>query len=118
MSDQPPEEKQLETTSFVIHATRGVIRDRSTRRRVMLLTVALAVVFVVSGFTFLQSILDPKEHPWLVVAFWLVCIWLTLTAILLAVYELITLRLEERRAERELREQLNRSTSTRSTSNE
>lgn len=77
----------------------------------MTLVTILAVVFVVAGFTILQRVLDPKEHPWLVVAFWLVCFWLTLTAILLAVFDLVTLRLEEQRAERDLREQLRRSTS-------
>jgi hypothetical protein len=109
VSENPPDEKQLETTSFVIHATRGVIRDPRTRRRVMMLLVILAVVFVIAGFTILQPLLDPHEHPWRVIGFWLVCVWLTFTAILIALFDLLMVRLEARRTERELRDKLKRS---------
>ena len=33
--ETPPEEKNLEAVSFVVHATRGVIRDQRTRRKAM-----------------------------------------------------------------------------------
>ena len=101
-----PDEKRLRTTSFVVHATRGVVGDQSTRRKAMLLLLALALLLLIAGFTFLQPALNPQEHPWRVILFWIVCIWLTFTAMLLALFDLLVLRLEARRAERALREKL------------
>jgi hypothetical protein len=101
-----PEEKQLQTTSFVVHATRGVIRDQGTRRKAMLILLAIALLLLISGFTFLQPALNPQEHPWRVLLFWIVCIWLTFTALVLALFDLLVVRLQVRRAERELRERL------------
>jgi hypothetical protein len=104
--ENSPEEKRLQTTSFVVHATRGVIRDRDTRRKAMLLLLALALLLLISGFTFLQPALNPQEHPWRVILFWIACIWFTFTALLLALFDLLVLRLEARRLQRELREKL------------
>src|SRR2546426_1783777 len=92
-----PDDKKLRTTSFVVHATRGVIRDQNTRRKAMLFLLAFALVLLISGFTFLQPALNPHEHPWRVILFWIVCIWLTFTAMLLALFDLLVLRLEVRR---------------------
>jgi len=100
-----PDEKRLRTTSFVVHATRGVIRDQSTRRKAMLLLLALALLLLIAGFTFLQPALNPQEHPWRMILFWIVCTWLTFT-LLLALFDLLVRRLEARRAERALREKL------------
>ena|SRR2546425_2807014 len=107
-----PGQKRLRTTSFVVHATRGVIRGQSTRRKAMLLLLALALLLLIAGFTFLQPALNPQEHPWRVILFWIVCIWLTFTAMLLALFDLLVLRLEARRAERALREKLEAARST------
>jgi len=104
--EDSPEEKRLQTTSFVVHATRGVIHDRNTRRKAMLLLIMLALLLLISGFTFLQPALNPHEHPWRVIFFWFVCIWFTFTALLLALFDLLVLRLEVRRAQRALREKL------------
>jgi uncharacterized membrane protein len=104
--ENPPEEKRLQTTSFVMHATRGVIRDQRTRRKAMLLLLALAVLMLLAGFTVFQSALNPREHPWFVILFWVACIWLTFTAMLLALFDLLIIRLEARRAQRALREKL------------
>jgi len=104
--DNSPEEKPLQATSFVVHATRGVIRDRNTRRKAMALCLALAVLMLVAGFTVLESFMNPREHPWFVILFWVACVWLTFTATLLALFDLLLLRLQARRAERALREQL------------
>src|SRR5947209_5087312 len=98
------EEKQLEPTSFIVHATRGVVRDQRTRRKAMAFLLGVAVLLLISGLTILQPILNPHEHPWLVLAFWIVCIWLTFTATLLALFVLLVVRLQARRARRELRE--------------
>jgi len=104
--EKSPDEKQLEATSFVVHATRGVIRDRNSRRKAMLFLLALALLLLILGFTILAPGLNPREHPWRVILFWIVCIWLTFTAPLLALFDLLVLRLEARRAERALREKL------------
>ena len=100
------DEKSLETTSFIAHTTRGVIRDRNTRRKAMALLLLLALVLLISGFTFLAPALNPQEHPWRVILFWIACIWFTFTALLLALFDLLVLRLEARRAQRELHEKL------------
>ena len=110
--EKSPEEKDLHALSFVVHATRGVIRGQNTRRKAMLFLLALALLLLISGFTFLQSALNPQEHPWRVILFWIVCIWLTFTAMLLALFDLLVLRLEARRAERALREKLEAAGST------
>ena len=107
-----PDEKRLRTTSFVVHATRGVIRDQNVRRKTMLVLLMLELLLLISGFTFLQPALNPQEHPWRVILFWIVCIWLTFTAMLLALFDLLVLRLEARRVERALREKLEAARST------
>ena len=104
--EDSPEQKQLRTTSFVVHATRGVIRDQRTRRKAMAILLALAVVMLLAGFTVLQSFMNPREHPWFVILFWVACVWLTFTATLLAIFDLVIIRLEARRAQRALREGL------------
>jgi hypothetical protein len=110
--ENSPDEKHLRTTSFVVHATRGLIRDQNTRRKAMLLLLALALLLLISGFTLLQPALNPREHPWRVILFWIVCIWLTFTALLLALFDLLVLRLQARRTERALREKFGAEGST------
>jgi len=101
-----PEEKDLQSVSFIVHATRGVIRDQRTRRKAMAVLLALAVLMLLAGFTVLQSFMNPREHPWFVILFWIVCVWLTFTATLLAIFDLLIIRSESRRAQRALREKL------------
>jgi len=111
--DNSPNEKSLQTTSFVVHATRGVIRDQRVRRKMMLVLLVGAVVLLLCGLTFLQPTLSPHEHPWRVIIFWIACIWLTLTALLLAIFDLLMVRMEARRALREsLRTNTTQPTST------
>ena len=71
-----------------------------------LLLLMLALLILISGFTFLQPALNPQEHPWRVILFWIVCIWLTFTALLLALFDLLVLRLQARRAQRALHKKL------------
>lgn len=103
---EQPEEKQLETTSFIVHATRGVIRDQRTRRKGMVVLLGLALVLLVLGATVLAPWLNPREHLIGTLVFWLTCIWLTFTALLLALFDLLVVRLQARRARHELREKL------------
>lgn len=109
--NESPEEKRLQTTSFVVHATRGVIRDQRTRRKAMIILLALAVLMLLAGFTLFQSALNPREHPWFVILFWIICVWLTFTALLLAIFDLLMVRAEARKARRALREKLEAGTS-------
>jgi hypothetical protein len=108
VSELPPDQKPLETTSLVIHATRGVIRDREVRRKMMLGVLILAFALLLGGLTVLRPLLNAHEHPWRVIIFWVICIWLTFTAFLLAFFDLLMVRAEARKAERALRESLKR----------
>jgi hypothetical protein len=106
MANDSSDEKPLRTASFVIHATRGIIGDHKTRRQTMFVLLIIALVILFAGATFLQSPLNPREHPFWFILFWLTCAWLTLTAMLLAIFDMLIVRLEARRAERALREGL------------
>jgi hypothetical protein len=77
--EEPPE-KDLKTVSFVVHATRGVIRDQTTRRKAMFFLLLMAMLLLFFGTTFLQTFLVPKEHPFWFTLYWVVCGWLTFTA--------------------------------------
>jgi hypothetical protein len=105
MADEPA---RLRIVSFAIHSARGVIRDRSTRRRVMFITLVVAMFMLFFGTTFLQPLLSPREHPGWFLLFWLACAWLTLTALLLALFDLLMLRAQDRTARKSLGEKLNR----------
>ena len=109
------EEKRLQASSFIVHATRGVIRDQQTRRKAMVLLLVIALLLLILGATVLAPWLNPREHLIATLVFWLACIWLTLTALLLALFDLLVVRVQARRAQRELREKLR---SERPTSNE
>jgi hypothetical protein len=100
--DEPPG-KPLRAVSFVIHATRGVIRDQTTRRKVMFLLLVIALALLFSGSTFLAPMMRPREHPAWFIFFWFVCAWLTITAMFLAIFDLLMVRLQGRKAERTLR---------------
>jgi hypothetical protein len=104
MTNNSPDEKPVRTFSFVVHATRGVIRDRQMRRKTMFVLLIGALVLLFFGSTFLQSALNPRERPAWFIFFWVVCAWLALTAMLLAVFDLLILRLEARKAQRMLHE--------------
>ena len=105
MADEPT---RLRIVSFAIHSARGVIRDQSTRRRVMFITLLIAMLMLFCGTTFLQPLFSPREHPGWFVLFWVVCAWLTLTAFLLALFDLLMVRVQDRTARKSLREKLDR----------
>jgi len=105
MADEPT---RLRIVSFAIHSARGVIRDQPTRRRVMFITLVIAMLMLFSGTTFLQPLLSTREHPGWFLLFWVACAWLTLTALLLALFDLLMLRAQERTARKTLRQKLDR----------
>ena len=102
-----PDEKPLQGVSFVTHATRGVLRDQTARRKVMLGLLLVAFLLLVSGSTFLAPWLNPREHLGWALFFWLSCVWLTLTALLLALLDLLLVTAQARRERRRLREEFN-----------
>lgn len=108
-----PDEKRLQTTSLIVRATRGVIRDQNMRRKAMFILVLGALVLLFFGTTFLQSALNPRQHPVWFILFWLLCAWLTLTAMLLAIFDLLVVRLEALKAQRQPRKSFDGSTSDR-----
>jgi hypothetical protein len=101
-----PPEKRLRVAPFAIHATRGLLRDQKSRRRTMGVTIVVALILLVSGLTVLRPWLDPHEHPWRFILFWLACVWETVLAILLAIFDLLLARAEEREARKALREEM------------
>lgn len=90
----------MRTASFVVHATRGVIRDQTTRRKTMFVLLVGALVLLFGGSTFLSPILNPREHPGWFIFYWFVCGWLTVTAMLLALFDLLIVRAQARKGAR------------------
>ena len=111
VKENSPETKSLRSVSFVVHATRGVIRNQTMRRKAMFAVLVIALVLLFSGSTFLASMLNPQEHPMRFVLFWFICAWLTLTTILLAIFDLLMVRLEARKAQRGLQEKFSQTKS-------
>jgi hypothetical protein len=105
MEDRPPE-KRLRVAPFAIHATRGLLRDQKSRRRTMAVSIAVALILLVTGLTVFRSWLDPHEHPWRFIFFWLACAWEIVLAVLLALFDLLLMRAQERAARKALREQM------------
>ena len=104
--ETPPLGKKLRTVPFVVHATRGVIRDRATRRKTIFVLLTIAVLMVIAGSTFLQELLNPRQHFGWFAFYWLVCGWVTFTVLLLALFDLLFVRAEGRAASRLLRERV------------
>ena len=104
MEPRPPK-KRLEAVPFTVHATRGVIRDPSSRRKMMAITIAVSLILLVAGLTVLRSALDPHEHPARFIIFWFACGWITVTALLLALLDILLVRTAARRARQALREE-------------
>jgi len=69
--ENSPEEKRLQATSFLVHATRGVIRDQNTRRKAMRFLPALALMLLILGGTLLPPLLNPPlAHLLFALFFW------------------------------------------------
>ena len=103
--ETPPPEKRLRVAPFAVHATRGLLRDQQARRKTMAITLFIAVVLTVAGLTVLRSWLDPHEHPWRFILYWLVCAWEIVLVFLLALFDLLMVRAQTRAAKRLLQEQ-------------
>jgi len=109
--ETPPPEKRLRVAPFAIHATRGLLRDQSSRRKTMAVCLLVALVLLVAGLTFLRPWLNPHEHPWRFILFWLACAWETLLVLLLALFDLLLVRAQARAERRAFQEQVARAAS-------
>ncbi len=98
------DEKSLRVGSFATHATRGLIREAGTRRKIMMVAIFAALLLMVAGSTFLGDALNPREHATAFVIFWIACAWLTVLSILLAVFDLLIVRRQARAEQRRVRE--------------
>ncbi|MEY2564211.1 MAG: hypothetical protein QOH88_2404 [Verrucomicrobiota bacterium] len=103
--ETPPPEKKLRLGSFAIHATRGLLRDQSSRRKTMGFCVVVALLMLVAGLTILRPWLNPHEHAARFIFYWLACAWETLLVFLLALLDVLTIRAQARDARKALREQ-------------
>ncbi len=68
----------------------------------MLASIGVAVLLAVAGSTFLQEILNPREHPVWFILFWLACAWMTVLAVLLALFDALIVRAQGRAEKRAL----------------
>jgi hypothetical protein len=102
--ETPPPEKRLRVAPFAIHATRGLLRDQQSRRKTMAVSLIIAVVLLVGGLTVFRPWLDPHEHPWRFILYWLACAWETVLVLLLAIFDLLLVRAQARAARKALRE--------------
>ena len=91
-----PNQKNLRIGSFATHSARGLLRDRRLRRKTMFAAVAVALLLMVCGSSFLQSILDPHEHPAWFILYWFACAWVTVLALLLGIFDLLLTRRDGR----------------------
>ena len=106
--ETPPKQKSFSVPSFATHATRGIIRDQSSRRKMMLGTLGVAVLMVVCGVTLLQEVLSPREHALRFIAYWLTCAWFTMATLLLALFDALMVRAQGRAARRNLSDEIAR----------
>lgn len=103
--ETPPPEKRLRVAPFAVHATRGLLRDQQARRKTMAITLVIAVILTIAGLTVLRPWLDPQEHPWRFILYWLACAWEIVLVLLLALFDLLMVRAQTRAAKRLLQEQ-------------
>jgi hypothetical protein len=101
-----PSEKRLRTGPFAAHAARGIVRDQRTRRGVMGILLATAVVMIVLGSTLMEPWLTERGHLLWFFLFWAACGWLTVTALLLALFDILMVRAQARAARKAFRQNL------------
>jgi hypothetical protein len=106
--ETPPPKRSFWMVPFTVHATRGLLRDQSSRRKTMAVSVAVALLLLIAGLTVLRPWLDPHEHPWRFILFWLACAWETVLVLLLALFDLLLLRANARAARKAFQEDLSK----------
>src|SRR3954471_24955621 len=105
METRPPE-KRLDVAPFAIHATRGLVRNPRTRRKVMGILLIVALALIALGLFGQGPWLEPREHALRFILFWFAYGWVTFTVLLLAVLDLLLLRAEARQTRKDLRDEI------------
>jgi hypothetical protein len=103
MEERPPL-KPFWMVPFTIQATKGLLRDQRSRRVIMAISVGVTLLLLLCGLTMLRVWLDPHEHPWRFILYWLLCGWQTLLALLLALLDVLMVQAQARAARKALRE--------------
>jgi hypothetical protein len=103
MEERPPL-KPFWMVPFTIQATKGLLRDQRGRRVIMAISLGVTLVLLLCGLTVLRAWLDPHEHPWRFILYWLLCGWQTLLALLLALLDVLMVQAKARAARKALRE--------------
>lgn len=103
METRPPL-KPFWMVPFTIQATKGLLRDQRSRRVIMAFSVGVTLVLLLCGLTVLRAWLDPHEHPWRFILYWLLCGWQTLLALLLALLDILMVQAQARAARKALRD--------------
>jgi uncharacterized membrane protein YedE/YeeE len=115
METRPPH-KSFWMVPFTIHATLGLLRDQGSRRKMMMIFLIIALALVLAGFTVLSPWLEPHEHPWRFILYWLVCGWQTLLILLLALLDILVVRAQARATRKAFREQYSKEAGSETTS--
>ena len=113
MEEPRPPKNSWWMVPFTIHATRGLLRDERSRRKMMAVSLLVALLMVVAGLTFLRPWLNPHEHPWRFILFWFACAWETLLVLLLALLDMLLIRSQARAARKLFREEFSKGTTPR-----
>jgi hypothetical protein len=103
MEERPPL-KPFWMVPFTIQATKGLLRDQRSRRVIMAISLGVTLVLLLCGLTVLRAWLDPHEHPWRFILYWLLCGWQTLLALLLALLDVLMVQAKARAARKALHE--------------
>jgi hypothetical protein len=99
-----PSLKPFWMVPFTVQATKGLLRDQRSRRVIMAISVGVTLVLLLCGLTVLRAWLDPHEHPWRFILYWLLCGWQTLLALLLALLDVLMVQAQARAARKALRD--------------
>jgi hypothetical protein len=102
--EEPPPVKPFWMVPFTIQATKGLLRDQRSRRVLMAISIGVTLVLLLCGLTVLRAWLDPHEHPWRFILYWLLCGWQTLLALLLALLDVLMVQAQARAARKALHE--------------
>jgi hypothetical protein len=87
--------------SFILLISKGILRDRSMRRRALFWIVAGALFLLGAGVMLLDEWLS--THPVIFLLYWGACLWLTVSSMLLAFYDMLLIRQEAREERRKSR---------------
>ena len=89
---------------FIILVSKGILRDRQVRRKVLFWIVTAVLAMMGVGAVLVDGWLS--KHPVVFLFYWGACLWLTATSLLLALYDLLSVRSEARRERQRLKGQV------------